>query len=43
LFATDRPFDLALLEFLQHRMRCRKRIRRVHGPGAGPSADGRTI
>jgi len=27
LFATDRPFDLALLDFLQDRMRHRKRIR----------------
>ena len=26
-FATDRPFDLALLDFLQHRMRRRKTIR----------------
>ena len=38
LFATDRPFDLALLDFLQHRMRSRKRVRRIHGPGAGPGA-----
>ena len=29
LFATDRPFDLALLEFLQDRMRRRKKIRHV--------------
>ncbi len=29
LFATDRPFDLALLDFLHDRMRRRKRIRRV--------------
>jgi uncharacterized protein (DUF58 family) len=35
LFATDRPFDLALLEFLQHRTRSRKRVRRIHGPGGG--------
>jgi len=35
LFATDRPFDLALLDFLQHRMRSRKRVRRIHGPGGG--------
>lgn len=28
LFATDRPFDLALLDFLQHRMWRRKQIRR---------------
>jgi uncharacterized protein (DUF58 family) len=27
LFATDRPFDLALLDFLQDRMRRRKRVR----------------
>jgi uncharacterized protein (DUF58 family) len=27
LFATDRPFDLALLDFLQSRMRRRKRLR----------------
>ena len=27
LFTTDRPFDLALLDFLQDRMRRRKRIR----------------
>jgi uncharacterized protein (DUF58 family) len=38
LFATDRPFDLALLEFLQHRMRRRKRIRHVHGSNAGGGA-----
>ena len=30
LFATDRPFDLALLEFLQDRMR-RRQIRRAQG------------
>jgi len=35
LFATDRSFDLALLEFLQHRMRLRKQVRRVAGPGSG--------
>jgi len=29
LFATDRPFDLALLDFLQHRMRRRKQVRYV--------------
>jgi uncharacterized protein (DUF58 family) len=40
LFATDRPFDLALLDFLQHRMRCRKRVRRIHGPGAGAGSGG---
>jgi len=34
LFATDRPFDLALLDFLQHRMRLRKQVRRMPGPGA---------
>jgi hypothetical protein len=27
LFATDRPLDLALLDFLQDRMRRRKRLR----------------
>jgi hypothetical protein len=43
LFATDQPFDLALLEFLQHRMRSRKRVRRIHGSGAGPSAGGRAV
>jgi hypothetical protein len=32
---------VALLEFLQHRMRSRKRVRRVHGPGAGVT--GRTL
>ncbi len=32
LFATDRPFDLALLEFLQHRMRRSKQIRHVNRP-----------
>jgi uncharacterized protein (DUF58 family) len=35
LFATDRPFDLALLDFLQHRMRVRKQVRRRTGPGTG--------
>jgi len=35
LFATDRPYDAALLEFLQHRMRIRKQIRRVRRPGHG--------
>ncbi len=34
LFATDRPFDLALLDFLQHRMRLRKRVRRSGSPGS---------
>ena len=45
LFATDRPFDLALLDFLQHRMRCRKQMRHVRGPGAGPGpgAAGRAL
>ncbi len=33
LFATDRPFDLALLDFLQHRMRLRKQVRRTASPG----------
>jgi uncharacterized protein (DUF58 family) len=37
LFATDRPYDAALLEFLQHRMRIRKQIRRIRGPGGGRS------
>ncbi|MBN2128622.1 MAG: DUF58 domain-containing protein [Sedimentisphaerales bacterium] len=32
LFATDRPFDLALLDFLQHRMRLRKHVRRAVSP-----------
>jgi uncharacterized protein (DUF58 family) len=32
LFATDRPFDLALLEFLQHRMLRSKQIRHVNRP-----------
>lgn len=35
LFATDRPFDLALLDFLQHRMRLRKQVRRVASPESG--------
>jgi len=35
LFATDRPFDLALLEFLQDRMRRRKRIRHIKPPTVG--------
>ena len=38
LFATDRPFDLALLDFLQHRMRVRKQVRRKTGPRAGRRA-----
>jgi len=41
LFATDRPFDLALLDFLQHRMRRRKRVRHMRGPG--PGAGGRAV
>ncbi|UCC99608.1 MAG: DUF58 domain-containing protein [Phycisphaerales bacterium] len=32
LFATNRPFDLALLDFLQGRMHRRKRVRRAGGP-----------
>jgi hypothetical protein len=32
LFATDRSFDLALLDFLHDRTRRRKRIRRAGGP-----------
>lgn len=32
LFATDRPFDLALLEFLQHRMLRSKQMRHVNRP-----------
>ncbi len=35
LFATDRPFDLALLDFIQARMRRRKQIRRVGGSRMG--------
>jgi uncharacterized protein (DUF58 family) len=35
LFATDRPFDLALLEFLQDRMRRRKKLRHIKAPIAG--------
>ena len=35
LFATDRPFDLALLDFLQHRMQRRRRVRHIHGPRTG--------
>jgi uncharacterized protein (DUF58 family) len=38
LFATDRPFDLALLEFLQHRMWRRKSIKNIAGPGARRNA-----
>ncbi len=33
LFATDRPFDLALLEFLHDRMRRRKQVRRAGTSG----------
>lgn len=36
LFATDRPFDLALFDFLHHRMRRRKRVRYIR-----PKADSR--
>ena len=32
LSATDRSFDLALLDFLHDRMRRRKRVRRAGGP-----------
>lgn len=38
LFATDRPFDLALLDFLQGRMRRRKEVRRAGGARAGRTA-----
>lgn len=38
LFATDRPYDLALLEFLQDRMRRRKKIRQIKA-----SSTGRTV
>jgi hypothetical protein len=34
LFATNRPFDLALFDFLQHRMRRRKRVRIVPRPSS---------
>lgn len=34
LFATDRPFDLALLDFLQHRMWRRKQVLRRQRGGA---------
>ena len=34
LFATDRPFDLALLDFLQHRMWRRKQVQRRAQGGA---------
>jgi hypothetical protein len=32
LFATDRSFDLALLDFLHDRMHRRKQVRRAGGP-----------
>jgi uncharacterized protein (DUF58 family) len=32
LFATDRPFDLALFDFIQHRMQRSKQIRHVNRP-----------
>jgi uncharacterized protein (DUF58 family) len=35
LFSADRPYDAALLEFLQHRMRIRKQVRRIRKPGGG--------
>jgi len=35
LFATDRPFDLALFDFLQHRMRRRRQVRRIAGRRRG--------
>ncbi len=38
LFTTDRPFDLALLDFLQDRMHRRKRIRRKGGFIGGTNA-----
>ena len=38
LFATDQPFDLALLDFLQGRMRRRKQIRRAGGSRVGRTA-----
>ena len=38
LFATDRPFDLALLDFLQDRMHRRKRARRKGGSVGGTNA-----
>ena len=34
LFATDQPFDLALLDFLQHRMWRRKQVQRRAQGGA---------
>jgi len=37
LFPTDCPFDAALLEFLQHRMQRRKRVRHIRHPGRGGS------
>ena len=38
LFTTDRPFDLALLDFLMDRMHRRKRIRRRGGSIGGTNA-----
>ena len=38
LFATDRSFDLALLDFLHDRMHRRKRVRRAGGPGVRSTA-----
>ncbi len=38
LFATDRAFDLALLDFLQDRMHRRKQVRRRAGPRIGRTA-----
>lgn len=38
LFAADRPYDAALMEFLQHRMRIRKQVRRIRRPGGGRMA-----
>ena len=38
LFTTDRPFDLALLDFLQDRMHRRKRVRRKGGSIGGTNA-----
>ncbi|UCG58477.1 MAG: DUF58 domain-containing protein [Phycisphaerales bacterium] len=39
LFATDRPFDLALMDFLHDRMRRRKQVRRVAGARPPTGAD----
>jgi hypothetical protein len=38
LFATDRAYDLALLDFLQHRIRRRKRVRYIGGSKIGSTA-----